>query len=91
MRLGYLDRLLEQLEHAGVRADVYDKVMPNPRVSMVNTGGRLARDLRVDAVVGLGGGSAMDTAKGVAIVARRTAARSGITPPRTKPCMNRSP
>ncbi len=70
VRLGYLDRLLEQLEHAGVRADVYDKVMPNPRVSMVNTGGRLAGDLRVDAVVGLGGGSAMDAAKGVAIVAK---------------------
>lgn len=70
IRLGYLDALLNQLEAAGVRADVYDKVMPNPRVSMIDAGGRLAKTLHVDAVVGFGGGSAMDAAKGVAIVAK---------------------
>lgn len=70
VRQGYLDNLLNQLEEQGVRADVYDKVMPNPRVSMVDAGGRLARSLHVDAVIGLGGGSAMDAAKGVAIVAK---------------------
>ena len=70
VKYGYLDELLDQLEEAGVRADVYDKVMPNPRVSMVDTGARLARNLHVDAVIGFGGGSAMDAAKGVAIVAK---------------------
>ena len=67
---GYLDDLLNQLEDLGVRADVYDKVMPNPRVSMIDAGGRLAKNLNVDAVVGLGGGSAMDAAKGIAMVAK---------------------
>jgi len=67
---GYLDELLNQLEAAGVRADVYDKVTSNPRVSMVNAGGRLAKNLNVDAIVGLGGGSAMDSAKGIAMVAK---------------------
>lgn len=67
---GYLDHLLNQLEEAGVRADVYDKVMPNPRVSMIDAGGRLAKNLNVDVVIGLGGGSAMDAAKGVAMVAK---------------------
>lgn len=70
VRLGYLDSLIDQLEEQGVRADVYDKVMPNPRVSMVDAGGRLARSLHVDAVIGLGGGSAMDAAKGIAIMAK---------------------
>jgi butanol dehydrogenase len=70
IRHGYLDDLLNQLEKAGVRTDVYDKVTPNPRVSMVDAGGRLARSLHVDAVIGLGGGSAMDAAKGVAIMAK---------------------
>ncbi len=70
VRNGYLDDLLNQLEEIGVRADVYDKVMPNPRVSMIDAGGRLAKNLNVDAIVGLGGGSAMDAAKGVAIVAK---------------------
>ena len=32
VRNGYLDELLNQLDAAGVRADVYDKVMPNPRI-----------------------------------------------------------
>jgi alcohol dehydrogenase YqhD (iron-dependent ADH family) len=67
---GYLDNLLNQLEEAGVRADVYDKVMPNPRVSIIDAGGRLAKNLNVDAVVGLGGGSSMDAAKGVAMIAK---------------------
>ncbi|MDD3095431.1 MAG: iron-containing alcohol dehydrogenase [Candidatus Neomarinimicrobiota bacterium] len=70
IRLGYLDALLNQLETSGIRADVFDKVMPNPRVSMVDAGGRLAKNLHVDAVIGFGGGSAMDAAKGVAIVAK---------------------
>jgi len=67
---GYLDDLLNQLEAVGVRADVYDKVMPNPRVSMIDAGGRLAKNLNVDAIVALGGGSAMDAAKGIAMVAK---------------------
>ena len=70
VRNGYLDDLLNQLDEAGVRADVYDKVMPNPRVSMIDAGGRLAKNLNVDAVVGLGGGSTMDAAKGIAMVAK---------------------
>ena len=67
---GYLDDLLNQLETVGVRADVYDKVMPNPRVSMIDAGGRLAKNLNVDAIVGLGGGSSMDAAKGIAMIAK---------------------
>ncbi|MEA2077828.1 MAG: iron-containing alcohol dehydrogenase, partial [Candidatus Marinimicrobia bacterium] len=70
VRNGYLDDLLNQLEESGVRADVYDKVMPNPRVSMVDAGGQLAKNLNVDAIVALGGGSAMDAAKGIALVAK---------------------
>src|SRR6056297_101460 len=69
VRTGILDRLLTGLKEAGIRADVYDKVTPNPRVSMIDTGGRLAQSLNVDAVIGLGGGSAMDAAKGIAVVA----------------------
>lgn len=70
IRNGYLDNLLNQLEAVGVRADVYDKVMPNPRVSMIDAGGRLAKNLHVDLIIGLGGGSAMDAAKGIAMVAK---------------------
>jgi butanol dehydrogenase len=70
VRTGMLDRLLKSLEAAGIIADVYDQVTPNPRVSMIDKGGKLAADLRAEAIIGLGGGSAMDAAKGVAIVAQ---------------------
>ncbi|HDR05444.1 MAG TPA: iron-containing alcohol dehydrogenase [Candidatus Marinimicrobia bacterium] len=69
VRTGILKRLIRSLEVNGIIADVYDQVMPNPRVSMVDKGGKLAADLKVEAVIGFGGGSAMDAAKGVAIVA----------------------
>jgi len=69
VRTGTLERVLKSLSREGIEVDVFDQVTPNPRVSMVNRAGELARDLNVHAVIGLGGGSAMDSAKGAAIVA----------------------
>ena len=48
---------------------VFDDVEPNPRHSTVDRGGELARSARVDLVIGLGGGSALDAAKAVALLA----------------------
>ncbi|MDK2976047.1 MAG: alcohol dehydrogenase [Candidatus Marinimicrobia bacterium] len=69
IKTGTLDRVIRSLAGEGIEVDVFDQVTPNPRVSMVNRAGELARDLKVQAIIGLGGGSAMDTAKGAAIVA----------------------
>lgn len=67
---GYLDKLKRLLESAGVKKIlVFDKVEPNPSVSIVDEGGKIAAEQKVDFVIGFGGGSALDTAKGVAIVA----------------------
>jgi alcohol dehydrogenase len=48
---------------------VFDEVDPNPRHTTVNRGGELARAARADLVIGLGGGSALDAAKAVALLA----------------------
>ncbi|MFW6126175.1 MAG: iron-containing alcohol dehydrogenase, partial [Chloroflexota bacterium] len=66
-RIGLLDRVLEDLKENGVDAVTFEKVEPNPRSSTVDEGARLARKERVDVVIGVGGGSAMDTAKGIAL------------------------
>ncbi|MDR0519566.1 MAG: iron-containing alcohol dehydrogenase [Clostridiales Family XIII bacterium] len=66
---GYLDRLTAQLEKAGVGWEVYDKIMPNPIVEHVNEGGRRAVDTGCDFIVGLGGGSSIDSAKAIAVKA----------------------
>ena len=48
---------------------VFDDVEPNPRSTTVNTAGEMARSLAPDLVVGLGGGSSLDTAKAAALLA----------------------
>jgi len=66
---GYLDKLTSLLRSAGFGVVVFDRVEPNPLVETVEAGGALARDERVDFVIGFGGGSAMDAAKGIAVLA----------------------
>jgi len=66
---GYLDKLRGLLESAGVgRVVIFDKVEPNPSASIVDEGGRIAAEHGIDFLIGFGGGSALDTAKGIAVV-----------------------
>jgi alcohol dehydrogenase class IV len=64
---GQLDRALGLLEQAGVAAIVYSEVPANPTLEAAQLGAELARSERCDVVLGLGGGSAMDAAKAIAI------------------------
>lgn len=66
---GYLDRTLEQLQQVGVEAVVFDKVQANPLKATVEEGGACARQNGCDFIVALGGGSCMDAAKGIAVMA----------------------
>lgn len=66
---GYLDRLTDQLMRAGVEYAVFDRVEPNPLKETVNAGGAFAREHGCDFVIALGGGSCMDAAKAMALVA----------------------
>jgi alcohol dehydrogenase/1,3-propanediol dehydrogenase len=68
-RSGALRRVLESLRSAGIREClVYDEVTPNPTDKLVNRGAEIAVREKVDFIVGLGGGSALDVAKAVSIV-----------------------
>ena len=68
-RNGYLARVEEQLDKAGIAHIIYDGVSANPTLQNVREGAQLARSEGCDLVVGLGGGSAMDCAKGIALAA----------------------
>ncbi len=57
----------EALRGAGVTVVHYDEVVPNPTVESVDRGAALARQEKVDVVLGFGGGSSMDTAKAIAV------------------------
>ena len=69
-RTGALDRVLASLRQAGVDAEVWDRVTPNPEAPLADEGAEQARRIGADVVIGLGGGSAMDTAKLIAMLAR---------------------
>lgn len=67
-RLGYMDRLVGELKLAGVEYTCYDKVCPNPTRDNVMEGAALARQAGCDFMVALGGGSAIDAAKAIAVM-----------------------
>jgi len=57
------------LKDKGINVFHFDGVIPNPTVEVVAKGASLAKDNQVEVVVGLGGGSSMDTAKAIAVEA----------------------
>lgn len=61
-------KAIASLQEAGIDYVTYNKVIADPPQEIVNEAGNLARAEKVDGVVGLGGGSSMDTAKGVGIM-----------------------
>ena len=71
-RVGLLDRVVEDLKSNGVDTLIFEEVEPNPRSSTIDKGARIARDEKIDLIIGLGGGSAMDTAKGIALASSGT-------------------
>ena len=63
---GLVDRVLPQLNGA----IVFDEVRPNPDIELVDLAAAAYRDNGCDGLVGLGGGSSLDTAKSIGVVAR---------------------
>ncbi len=59
----------ECLKKAGVECVHFDGVIPNPTTDVVTAGANVAKENNVDVVIGLGGGSSMDTAKAIAVEA----------------------
>lgn len=66
---GYLDRLLAILDKKEIDHVLFDKILPNPVKRHVMEGAALAREKGCDFVIGLGGGSSIDSAKSIAVMA----------------------
>jgi alcohol dehydrogenase len=69
IKAGYLSRVQGLLAKQDVQSMVYDKIRPNPESDMVEEAAALCRDHGVNFVVGLGGGSTIDSAKAIATMA----------------------
>ena len=65
---GIIGQVLSSLEAAGLSYTEFDKVLPDPPADVVNEGGAACIAAGCDCVIGIGGGSAIDTAKGINIL-----------------------
>ena len=69
VQAGILEQATAPLKAARVDYVVFDKVAPNPPVELVDEGAALYQSEECDGLIGLGGGSSMDTAKSIGVVA----------------------
>lgn len=61
------DRVKALLEEAGVRVVHFDEVVPNPDIRGIEKAVRLVREEKLEVILGVGGGSSLDTAKAVSL------------------------
>ena len=62
-------KLMNSLKDAGVNTVHFDGVIPNPTTDTIKNGAIMANANNVDVVLGIGGGSSMDSAKAIAVEA----------------------
>lgn len=68
MQFGVAKMVLDVMDAAAIPYEIYDEVKPNPTVSNVTKGVEACKKAEADFIVAIGGGSSMDTAKGIGIV-----------------------
>ncbi len=66
---GMVDEALAILKKGGIDPVRFDEVIPNPPVALVDRGAALYHEAGCDGLIGFGGGSSMDTAKAIGVVA----------------------
>ncbi len=68
MQFGVARMVLDVIDEAGIPYEIYDEVKPNPTVTNVTNGVKACKAAEADFIIAIGGGSSMDTAKGIGIV-----------------------
>lgn len=69
VKAGITDKVLEVLDTEFIPYEVYSDVMPNPTVACVQKGVEKFKRIKADCIVAVGGGSVIDTAKAIGIIA----------------------
>jgi len=69
VKAGLLEEALKPLRAAGLDPVTYDQVRANPGIRLVDAGAAYYKSERCDGLVAIGGGSSIDCAKGVGVVA----------------------
>jgi alcohol dehydrogenase class IV len=69
IKSGIIAKIEEPLKASKVSYTIFDEVEPNPLDTIVEKGAAIARDIKANAIIGLGGGSSIDSAKAISILA----------------------
>ena len=67
--LPFIDNLVEILKKSKINSGIYSKISPNPRDDEIASGKKLFNDNNHDAIIAIGGGSAMDGGKSICLTA----------------------
>src|SRR5689334_9317155 len=65
---GFVDRARTSLSDSGIEVSLFHEFNSNPDTIMIEAGRSFAEPLSIDSIIGLGGGSSLDTAKGINFV-----------------------
>ncbi len=90
IRFGVAGKVTGVLDEAGIAYEIFSDLKPNPTVKNVQAGVEAFRRSGADAIVAIGGGSAMDTAKAVGIIAANPAFGDVVSLEGVAPTANRS-
>ena len=63
------DRVIKILADKGIAVTHFDGVIPNPTTETISAGAKMARNAGAEVIIGLGGGSSMDSAKAISVEA----------------------
>ena len=61
-------KVTDVLKNAGIAFEIYDDIKQNPTVENVKSGVKAFKNAAADCLVAIGGGSSIDTAKGISII-----------------------
>lgn len=70
VQLGYATSMRDKLLESGFEVDVFDDTVPEPTVASISAGVRHAREGNYDCIIALGGGSPIDSAKAIGVLAQ---------------------
>ena len=68
LECGITSKVTDILEDAKISYEVYSEVKPNPTIKNVTDGVKACKESGADVIIAVGGGSSIDTAKGIGIV-----------------------
>lgn len=69
IKAGIVDKVLDIIKRNNIDYYLYDEVIPNPTINVVDEAAAICKNENCNVLIAIGGGSAMDTTKGISVMA----------------------